>query len=266
MTSDVSSDEEKAACEPEEEDGLVAEIGEQKVFAADVLNCLISQGNWKSIEACLDYFLLEAEFEKSGIAATDEELRAEIAAFRHKHRLESGDDTRKWLKEKHMDESHFLEICEHEVKLAKLKEKLFANRLEEHYVYRRLEMATAELYKIELAQEEACREILSLVNEGESFFDFARKYSLDAETARACGYMGELKLRELRPQLQDLVSKSKAGSLLGPLKSGKNFELYLLSKIKVPELDADLRRTLLDELFDRWLADTKQRAAYRSLL
>lgn len=252
MTIESAEEEEKAKQH-------VARIGNVQVSAEELLERMLVRRDWKSIERSLDSFLIESAFEKYQIETNEEELRSQITLFRQKNGLMSGDETHKWLTLHHLDDHLFLKMCEYELKEAKLKEILFADKLEEYFVYRRSNLVSVELYKIVVEHEEAAREIVSSIKEGASFFDYARKYSIDMSTSKSCGYAGKCKLNTLSPFQQDLISKAKVGGLIGPVKTNKSFEIYLLAHLEQPVFDGELRQELQDELFEQWLNEAKSR-------
>lgn len=249
--------------EEQEDDNLVATIGQRNITANEIVENLIINAEWQALETCLDRFLLEEEFSLREITATQEEVRSELTIFRKHNQLSTGDETHKWLEHRHMHDSDFMQLCRYRVKLQKLKDLLFEKRLEEYFIYKRAQLQTVELYKIVVAKEEAAREIVSSVRDGESFFDYARKYSLDEKTAKAGGYTGTLQLAQLHPTVQDLVLKSRVGDLIGPVHLHKRFDIYLLDSIESPLFEGDIRQQLEDELFQQWLADTRTRAGIK---
>lgn len=244
----------------EDDDTLVAKIGQQEISSNDVLENMIVHLNWQIVEETLDHFLIEQEFTKRSITVSHEEISKELTAFRTKHELMTSADTHKWLEARHMSDGDVVQLCQYAVKVQKLKELLFANRLEEFFVYKKLQLQTVELYKIVVAKEEAAREIISSVQDGESFFDYARKYSLDQKTAKAGGYSGKIPLADLHPQVQDLVLKASPGALLGPIPSHKSFEIYLVDSKTEAKLEGELRQKLQDELFKTWISDVRSRS------
>ncbi|MBX9689897.1 MAG: peptidylprolyl isomerase [Candidatus Obscuribacterales bacterium] len=241
------------------EESLVAKVGDRSIDASEILVCLLRSRNWKSIEDSFDMCFLEDLFENQKITFEQDEVYQKAMQFRQQHALLTAQDMHKWMELNHQSEDDFLEMCAFDIKLKKLKELLFSKRLEEVFVYKRLELVTAELYKIVLAQEEVAREILSSVKDGGSFFNFARQHSIDVQTAKACGYMGKLRVSKLNPRLQEAVSKGKSGDLIGPVKVGKVFEIYLLDNVCQPVLDDEMKQELEDELYTQWLAETKAR-------
>lgn len=243
-----------------EDEHLVATIGSRSVGCDELLERLIVRRAWAAVDDCLDSFLLEEAFDEHDIQSSDEEISTQVTDFRKKNNLASGDETRKWLEQHHMQDAEFLQMCSFEIRLRKLKDLLFADRLQEYFIYKRLELVVVELYKLVVAGEQAAREIVSSVAEGESFFEYARQYSLDVATAKSGGYLGKMKLNQLPPRVQELLGKSVKGDLLGPLKANKNFEIYLVENIEAPEFNQELRLQLEEELFTTWLADRKAQA------
>ncbi len=239
----------------------LAKILGRELGSGDILERLILMKKWESIQDCLDQFLIEAEFDRLELALSDDELHKKLTGFRRENGLLTGDETKKWLEKHHMSDDHFVQMCISELKREKLKEKLVAARLQEYFVYKRLELLKVELYRIVVAGEEAAREILSSVLEGASFFDYARKYSIDAASAKSCGYMGKISMNQLDPKLQDHMSKAKAGSFIGPFKKAdKSFEIYFVEEIILPELAGELKAELEEELFLQYLLEMRARA------
>lgn len=244
---------------------VVANVGGREIDAVDLLERILIKQNWKAVEEGLDTFLLEFFFDKLNLQVTDEELHKHISHVRRQYGLLSGSDTKRWLEEHHLGDDGFLELCVQQLKLNKLKHILFEKRLQETFVYRQLQLAEVEVYKIAVANEEAAKEIVSSVKEGASFFDLARQYSIDQATAKSCGYAGKIKLLKLSPHLQDLLSKSSPGDLIGPLAHSKTFEIYLVENVHRPAFE-DVRQELEDELFAEWLAETKARTTVEWLV
>lgn len=242
-----------------QDSALIAKIGERSISAMDVIERLIQQKSWQAVQDMLDSFLIEQAFGSFQIEVTQQEVYEQITKFRNQHGLLTGPDTHRWLENQHMDENDFLTMCSYDARLQKLKTVLFEKRIEEHFAYAQVDYATVDLYKIAVKKEEVAREIISSIQDGASFFDYARKYSTDAATSKSCGYLGNLKMRKLSVHLQDLVSKATAGSILGPIKERDCFNVYLVENKSVPTLTPEIREELEEELFQQWLQEFKSK-------
>lgn len=241
------------------ESALIATIGEQSISALDIIERLIQNQNWQTVQDILNSFLIEKAFDTFKIEVTQKEVYEQIKKFRNDHGLLTGPDTHRWLEDKHMDENDFLAMCSYDVRLAKLKAVLFEKRIEEQFAYSQVDFVTVDLYKITLKNEEVAREIVSSIEEGASFFDYARKYSTDLATSKSCGYMGNLKMGQLTVHLQDLVSKAPVGSILGPVKERNSFNVYFVESKSTPTLTAEIRQEIENDLFKKWLQEFKSK-------
>lgn len=225
----------------------------------DVIERLIQQKSWQTVQDMLDSFLIEQAFEGFKIEVTQKEVYEQITKFRNEHGLLTGTDTHRWLEDQHMDENDFLAMCSYEARLEKLKSFLFEKRIEEQFTYSQIDFMTVEIYKITLKKEEVAREIISSIQEGASFFDYARKYSTDAATSKSCGYLGSLKMRNLTVHLQDLVSRAPAGSILGPVKERDSFNVYFVENKSSATLTPEIRKEIENDLFKQWLQEYKSK-------
>ena len=84
--------------------------------------------------------------------------------------------------------------------------------------------------QIRKAQEKA-QQALSRLNQGEDFAKVAQDVS-DARNAIQGGDLGWAKLGQLTPTMADLVSKSKAGDILGPIRSSAGFHLLKVAEFR----------------------------------
>ncbi len=238
---------------------LIAKIGARSISAMDIIERLIQQKSWQTIQDMLDSFVLEQAFESFKIEVTQKEVYEQITKFRNQHGLLTGPDTHRWLEDQHMDENDFLIMCSYDARLQKLKTVLFEKRIEEQFAYSQVDFVTVDLYKIALKKEEVAREIISSIQEGASFFDYARKYSTDAATAKSCGYLGNLKMRSLTVHLQDLVSKAPEGTIVGPVKERDSFNVYFVENKNTPTLTSEVREEIEIGLFKQWLQEFKSK-------
>jgi len=84
--------------------------------------------------------------------------------------------------------------------------------------------------QIRKAQEKA-QQALSRLNQGEDFAKVAQDVS-DARNAIQGGDLGWAKLGQLTPTMADLVSKSKAEDILGPIRSSAGFHLLKVAEFR----------------------------------
>ncbi|MFQ6111361.1 MAG: tetratricopeptide repeat protein, partial [Nitrospinota bacterium] len=81
-----------------------------------------------------------------------------------------------------------------------------------------------QLRVLTLPTEEAAREALLLIREGKSFALLARERSMGPNVERG-GYIGEVKLSELKPRVREALRGLKLGEVGGPVKTEEGFSL-----------------------------------------
>ena len=273
-TDEVVESEDEADLAPAEDDEIlgeatttiVAKIQGTALTVDELLRSLIVDRQWTVIDQCLNNKLISAHLDKHEIALSQEELREHLSAFRQRHGLLVGDDVNRWLEQNHMDVAALLEHCTFEARKQKLKELLFKDTLDQYFAHRQLELASIELYKIVVESENVAKEIILSLQEGASFFDYARRYSTDEDTKRSCGYVGNVPMHTLDPKLQQLLVGKVEGDIIGPVKVMKSIEIHFVGKVHPSQFDGATRELLLDELFNKWLADLRSRGAVETLI
>lgn len=236
------------------------QVGNLKITPFELVQGLIISGQWKAIEQVLDEVLIRKEFRERGVNPGQEELSRQILAFRKNNGLTSAESMHAWLTEHRLTDAGLISMCTYGAGLELLKEALFAESIEKYFELRKLSLNCVEIYKIVTGREEAAKEMVAAIREDNaSFFDFARRYSTDTKTNMACGYQGKVQVSSLQPQVQELIADSHEGSLIGPVKIFKHYEIILLHKFHNATLDAETREKLMQELFDQWLSETRSR-------
>lgn len=112
----------------------------------------------------------------------------------------------------------------------------------------------------------AIRELMYRIEEGGDFYTFARQYSLDEATRSAGGYRGEVIRAALSSVEAAAVFGSRAGEVVGPVKSNQRYHLIKIEDIKHSVLDENMRERILSLLFEEWIAEQMNMATIEILL
>lgn len=236
------------------------QLGNLKITPFELVQGLIMGGQWKAIEQVLNEVLIRKELRDRELSPDQEHLSRQIIAFRKNNGLTSAEAMHAWLTNHRLTDVGLVSMCTYGAGLELLKEALFADSIEKYFELRRLSLNCVEIYKIVTGREEAAKEMVAAIREDNaSFFDFARRYSTDTQTNMACGYQGKVPVSSLQPQVQELIADSPEGSLIGPVKIFKHYEIILLHKFHNASFDAETREKLMQELFDQWLGETRSR-------
>ena len=72
--------------------------------------------------------------------------------------------------------------------------------------------------------------------EDDSFYNLAVEHSVDDETYLKAGYIGEVTRDGVRAEAESLIFSSEDGSVVGPVKEGDQYTIYMVRRIIKPDL------------------------------
>lgn len=170
--------------------------------------------------------------------------------------------TLQWLEKYHLSVIEFEELIRDTLLTQKLAEHLFRDRVEAYFYTHHLNYHRAVIYEIVLPDFNLAMELFYGIQEQElSFWDLAHQYIQDNEL-RCCGGFRCIKTREqLKPEIAAAVFSlvdQNLPQVLKPIAVDKQTHLIYVEEIIQPVLDRSLRQTIIDRLFENWLAQQQQ--------
>ena len=122
------------------------------------------------------------------------------------------------------------------------------------------------------ATEKKMQEIHEKLEQGEDFQELARMYS-HPTLAKSGGYLGAFDQETLSPLIRNEVSQLKEGEFTPVLDTDQGFQIFLVDKIEVergktleevkPEIEDRLYREIVDQRFESWLKELKEKSHIR---
>lgn len=195
----------------------------------------------------------------AGIEVTEEELQQEGDRLRLEKKLIKAKDTWTWLEKHHLSVSDFEKIACNNILYQKLANHLFASDVEKFFYEHRLDYFAAAIYEVVFDDRDLALELFYAFQQGEiTFSEIARQYILEAELRRAGGYQGTKYRKQLHPQIVAAVFAAKPPEILKPITTSKGVHLIWVEEIIQPELNEQLRQTIITELFTDWLEQQVQ--------
>jgi len=88
-----------------------------------------------------------------------------------------------------------------------------------------LELKRLALSEILVSTKSLADSLWQLLNTGKDFSELAKSFSLDA-SASTGGFLGEVDVRQLEPQVYDAVSKLAVGEFTQPISTERGFVIY----------------------------------------
>ncbi len=201
---------------------------------------------------------------REGVCAARENIQRKVDAWRYRHRLERVEDTEAWLAQRGIALRDVAEDAERSHLEYLLSKKIAKGQIEPYFAQHMLEFDEAEICWIFHIDKGVIDEIdLQIREDGADFYAMARRFSQDAPTRPASGFLGRVRRKQLPKGIAARVFAASPGELFGPKKVSGGFALYLLQQIYPAKLDDRVAKEIRKRLFNQWLQREIQRADIR---
>ncbi len=191
---------------------------------------------------------------KAGITVEEEELQQEGDRLRFVKKLVKASDTLAWLKTHYLSIDEFEELVHNTVLSKKVADHLFTDKVESFFYKNQLNFVAAVTYEVIFDDYELALELFYALQENElTFPEIAREYIQNPELRRAGGYQGVRHRKDFRPEIASSVFAATPPDVVKPIVTPKGVYLIWVEEIIQPELNEQLRQTIISELFASWL-------------
>ena len=201
----------------------------------------------------------------NGITANSTEIQSFLDEFRYSIEMENAEEFSAWLKENGFTNEALQAFCEVGVLRNKMRSSITDDQVSEHFSQNKSSYDIAELYRIDVENEDLANEIhTQLENEEAGFMELALTHSVD-ETGRKGGYLGDLRRSDVDGEIEASVFSGSEGDILGPFKDEDCFTIYKVGRLSPAELEV-VGEAIRDELFEGLLEDLSSKAEVKETL
>jgi parvulin-like peptidyl-prolyl isomerase len=187
------------------------------------------------------------------ISVSKDEIQNVFAEFRYAQGMESADETKNWMSENGLSQAAMAQVCEIIALRNALRKEISDDECREEFSLNQTSFDVAEIYNITVDDEDLANEIMSQIDEDDdSFYNLAVEHSVDEETYLKAGYTGEVTRDGVRAEAESLIFSAEDGSVVGPVKEGDQYTIYMVRRIMKPDFD-DIKETIRDRLFEEFL-------------
>lgn len=231
------------------------EVGNIVITPENIFSCLAEK---QMIAPLAKDIILDSAIEP--IECTPEETAMAQQQFFQQMQL-NPNDTEKfkiWLEKNYLTREQLQKRILRGIKLEKYKEKTWGTELQNYYLKRKTQLDKVVYSLIRTRNAGEAQELYFRACEGEKeFAELARQHSQGAE-AETGGLIGPVELNVPHPEIAQRLMASQPGQVLPPCRIGEWVVILRLEKYIAAQLDQNMRRRLLDELFGTWLNETIQ--------
>ena len=181
-----------------------------------------------------------------------------IIDFRLKNQLTEPQIFQEWLIKNGTDYSKFYGSIAFGFKLEKLRALITEAKLPEYFIERKLFLDRVILSRIIVENQEIGEELQTQIEEGGSFEQLAKEYSL-ADDRIVNGMMGPISRGTMPDKLRAAVDVASPGQLVGLIEMDGRYGVFRVEQFLPASLeDTQLKQALQNELFEKWLAEKIQ--------
>ncbi len=236
-------------------------VDEQSISVAQAVKYLQASGKLgQFIGDILRQYVIDEEIAtRADVVISPALTEQAIIDFRLKNQLTDSQRFNDWLKSNGTNYETFHSSVASSFKLEKLKAAISDPKLQEYFIERKIFLDRVVLSRIIVDNRELAEELHAQVEEGASFEQIAREYSL-ADDKVVNGMMGPVSRGTLPDILRAAVDVASTGTVIGPLELEGRFGLFRVEQFLTASLDdTQLKQTLQNELFEKWLAEKIQK-------
>lgn len=236
-------------------------VNEQSISLTQALRYLQAGGKMQMfIGDILRQHIIEKELQTRTDLAIDPAFTEQaIIDFRLENKLTEGKQFQQWLASQGIDHVTFHKQVNFGFKLEKLKTQVTEPKLPEYFIERKLFLDRVVISRIIVEAHELVEEIASQIEEGASFEQLAKEYSL-TEDRILNGMMGPISRGSLPDILRAAIDAASPGEVVGPLELEGRWGLFRVEQFLPASLEQiQLKQALENELFEQWLAEKIQK-------
>jgi parvulin-like peptidyl-prolyl isomerase len=235
-------------------------VNNQEIALAEVVKYLQISGRLGNfINDVLRQHIIEQEINtRTDIEISSALIEQTIIDFRLKNQLTDQQKFQEWLINNGTDYTTFHTSITFSFQLEKLKALVTESKLPEYFIERKIYLDRVVLSRILVDSRELAEELQTQIEEGASFEQLAKEYSL-ADERVFNGMMGPISRGTIPDSLRAAVDATVPGKLINPIEIEGRFALFRLEQILPASLeDPQLKQSLQNELFEKWLGEKIQ--------
>lgn len=215
------------------------------------------------INRLINVCLVQEEFDRNPVELSDEELQLGMDDFRRAHKLYTAEDTHLWMQQRGLRQEQFERLVTDNLALAKLRDRVAEGRVESYFDSQRAAFDTAQIARIEFADEESARRTYRQILAGEVDFYTAAQTQFLATPGQKAEHslFATVRRGELSAELGTAIFAAAPGEVVEPLRVTDGYALVRVLALTPARLDEPTRAAIKERIFDQWLAERRRAAS-----
>lgn len=234
-------------------------VDDQPISTRQVLNYLQATRKLDAfIGEIVRQFVVERELQSAELNINSATIEQAVIDFRLNNQLTDPAQFQTWLANNGLTYEDFHNQVSVSFKLRKLREQVTAAKLQEYFIERKVFLDRVVLSRIIVADKEMAEELKTQLQEGASFEQLAREYSLTDDRIMN-GMVGPVSRGTMPDLLRAEIDLAQAGDIVGPIGMDERWGLFRIEAVLPASLDdPETQKALEEEVFEQWLAEKMQ--------
>ncbi|MBI4781180.1 MAG: peptidylprolyl isomerase [Oscillatoriophycideae cyanobacterium NC_groundwater_1537_Pr4_S-0.65um_50_18] len=235
-------------------------IDEQPISMGQVFRYLQANGKLDGfIGDIVRQFVMERELQsQSHLSIGSTVVEQAVIDFRLQNQLTDPKQFQDWLASNGLTYEAFHSQLGMNFRMKSLKDNVTEARLPEYFIERKVYLDRVVVSRIIVNEKELADELKSQLQEGASFDQLAKEYSITDDRIMN-GMVGPVSRGTMPDMLRAAVDMANPGEIVGPLGLDDRWGLFRVEAFLPASLDdPQVRQALQDELFEHWLAEKMQ--------
>ncbi|MDV2998347.1 MAG: Foldase protein PrsA [Chroococcidiopsis sp. SAG 2025] len=191
--------------------------------------------------------------DRLGVTVSDEDLQVAGDAFRLEHKLLGASETLIWFEKQRITVEDWTQGIRITLLTNKLKEHLFGDSVDAHYLSNRNDYKRVALSQILVDDLTNALKVTYAIRESNaSFCTLALLHSKGKKSKENGGFVGIRFLKELMPEIAQAIAEAKEGEVIEPVQTKLGYHILRIEKWFPAEL-SEIREQVLESLFLAWL-------------
>jgi len=204
-------------------------------------------------------FVIERELQsQSHLSIGSAVVEQAVIDFRLQNQLTDPKQFQDWLVNNGLTYEAFHSQLGMNFRMKSLKDNVTEARLPEYFIERKVYLDRVVISRIIVNEKELADELKSQLQEGSSFDQLAKEYSITDDRIMN-GMVGPVSRGTMPDMLRAAVDMANPGEIVGPLVLDDRWGLFRVEAFLPASLDdLQVKQALQDELFEHWLAEKMQ--------
>jgi putative peptide maturation system protein len=216
------------------------------------------------VERLVNSCLVREELDREPIHLTDAELQGAMDRFRSAKKLFRAQDTLRWLERHGMTPESLERYVSDQTLVDRLRDRIAGGGVEEYFRRHPGDFDSAQVARLEVADESQARELAGHIRGGRlDFFAAAEHCFVEAAERGAppqAGLLAVIERRQAAAVVREQLFAAAPGQLIGPVPVETGHALLRVLAIVPARLDGRTRAVIKNVLFDDWLAERRRTA------